>query len=227
MVRRLSRRRFLAGGLGSLLSGLRPLSGLAAAPKRVDVICRRAWRAAPPREGLRRHRIRRLTVHHSAVVLSDNRDAPGRFRGHQRAHFGNGWPDIAYHVLIDRGGNVYRGRSPRFRGDTATDYDPKGHLLVLCEGDFDRQPLSGRQVTALVDVLAWACRRFDVKPSTIRGHGDWASTACPGRRLRRKIRSGRIRARVRERLRRGGVELQVLCGDAGRRRVRRIERGRA
>lgn len=223
----ITRRRFLAGGVGALLGGLRPVSGLASEPKRLDVICRKSWRAAPPRDGLRRHRIRRLTVHHSAVVLSANRDAPARFRAHQQAHFGNGWPDLAYHLLIDRHGNVYRGRNPRFGGDTATDYDPTGHLLVLCEGDFDRQSLSGRQVTALVDVLAWACERYGVKPGTIRGHRDWASTSCPGRRLQARIESRRIRDRVRTRLRQGGVELRGLCGAAGRRRVRRIERGEA
>lgn len=224
---RVTRRGFLAGGLGALLAGLRPLAGLASTPKRVEVICRKAWRAAPPRDGLRKHRIRRPTVHHSAVVLSDNRYAPARFRSHQQTHLGNGWPDIAYHLLIDRNGNVYRGRNPRFRGDTATDYDPAGHLLVLCEGDFDRQSLSGKQATALVDVLAWACERYGMKPEAIRGHSDWASTSCPGRRLQARIESRRIRDRVRSRLRQGGVELRGLCGEAGRRRVRRIERGEA
>lgn len=199
----------------------------AASPKQVDVICRGAWGARRSREGLRRHRIRRLTVHHSAVPLTDNRDAPARFRSHQLSHFGNGWPDIAYHVLIDRNGNVYRGRLTRYRGDTATDYDPAGHFLVLCEGDFDRQTLSGPQVAALVDVLAWASERFGVPPRTIRGHRDYAATACPGRRLYRVIENRRLRDRVRRRLDSGGVELVRLCGPAGRRRVRRIENGSA
>lgn len=211
--------------MGAAAGWLLPWGARAQTAKRVEIICRNAWGAEPPRDGLRKHRIRRLTVHHSAVPLTDNTLAPSRFRSHQQAHFGNGWPDIAYHVLIDRNGNVYRGRRPRFRGDTATDYDPAGHLLVLCEGDFDAQTLSGPQVAALVDVLAWASRRFGAKPRTIRGHRDFAATACPGRRLYRLIENGKLRARVRRRLRNGGVDLVTLCGKAGRRRVRRIESG--
>jgi hypothetical protein len=219
------RRTFLIGALSAAAAWLLPGRAAAGDPKRVEIICRGAWGASAPGNGLRRHRIRRLTVHHSAVPLVDNTLAPGRFRSHQQAHFSNGWPDIAYHVLIDRNGNVYRGRRPRFRGDTATDYDPAGHLLVLCEGDFDAQTLSGPQVTALVDVLAWASGRFGVKPRTIRGHRDYAATACPGMRLHRLIANGKLRARVRRRLRNGGVDLVTLCGKAGRRRVRQIERG--
>lgn len=193
--------------------------------KEIDRICRRAWGAEPPRGSFRRHRIRRLTVHHSAVVLRDNRDAPGHFRAHQRAHFARGWPDIAYHILIDRNGNVYAARPIWARGNTATNYNPRGHLLVMCEGNFDRQRPSRAQVRALVDVLAWASKRYDVPLRRIRGHRQYADTACPGRALQRLIRNGTIRDRVRRRLRAGGVVLDRLCGRAGRRRVRRIENG--
>jgi N-acetylmuramoyl-L-alanine amidase len=191
------------------------------------MICRRAWGARPPSGEFHRHRIRRLTVHHSAVVLKDNRKAPERFRDHQASHQARGWPDIAYHILIDRNGHVYEGRPLWARGDTATDYRTRGHLLVLCEGNFDRQRPSREQAAALADVLAWAVRRFDVPVSRIRGHRDFASTACPGRGLYRLIEDGTLRRRVRRRLRAGGVRLEEICGKAGRRLVRDIEAGRA
>lgn len=227
MDTRITRRGFLAGGLGAVLGWLRPLAGVAAGgPKRVDLICRGAWGAEKAGEGLVRHRIRRLTVHHSAIALTDNREAPARFRSHQAAHQERGWPDIAYHLLIDRNGNVYQGRRWRYRGDTATNYDPKTHLLVLCEGNFDEQGSTKAQVAALVDVLAWASERFGVRPGRIAGHRDYASTACPGDRLYRLIEDRTLRRRVRRRLRSGGVELERLCGTAGRRRVRRIEAGK-
>jgi N-acetyl-anhydromuramyl-L-alanine amidase AmpD len=220
----LSRRSFLAALAGIALAPRAVLAAL----KRVDLICRPAWRARKPRrEDFATHRVRRLTVHHSAVKLTDNREAPARFRSHQASHMAKGWPDIAYHVLVDRGGNVYRGRSWRFKGDTATNYDPAGHFLVMCEGNFEDQRPSGAQLAALADVLAWASERFGVKPGRIGGHRDYASTSCPGRHLHEHVDSGKLRRMVRRRLRSGGVKLAGLCGSEGKQRVADIEAGLA
>jgi hypothetical protein len=222
----LSRRRFLLGSLGSVMWAAMPWR-TAVAARKVTMICRKAWGARPPSGEFHRHRIRRLTVHHSAVALRNNRNAPERFRDHQASHQARGWPDIAYHILIDRNGHAYEGRPMWARGDTATDYRTRGHLLVLCEGNFDSQRPSREQAAALADVLAWAVRRFDVPVSRIRGHRDFAATACPGRRLYRLIEDGTLRRRVRRRLRAGGVRLDEICGQAGRDLVADIEAGRA
>lgn len=218
----LHRRRFLAWLAALPLAVVRPWRALAAG-RTIEMICRRAWGARKPTGHFRRHHVHRLTVHHSAVVLRDNRDAPARFRDEQLDHQGRGWPDIAYHVLIDRHGNVYEGRPMWAEGDTATDYDPRGHLGVLCEGNFERQRPSEAQVRALVDVLAWAVGRFVVGVRTIKGHRDYAATACPGDALYDRL--GDVRRRVRDRLEAGGVDLVGLCGDAGKERVAAIEAG--
>jgi hypothetical protein len=219
----ITRRRFVGWAVG-FLAGVRSIRALAA-ERTVDIICRRAWGAKRPRGDFRRHRIRRITVHHSGVVLRDNRSAPQRFRDHQAAHQGRGWPDIAYHILIDRNGNVYEGRPRWAVGDTATNYDPAGHLLVMCEGHFGRQRPPEAQVAALVDVLAWGVKRYGVGLRTIRGHLDFADTACPGRSLYRRLPS--IRRRVRKRLDAGGSALDRLCGPEGRAWVEAIEAGEA
>jgi hypothetical protein len=205
--------------------GFRPPLAAAGTAKEVEIICREAWGAKPPRAGLKAHTVVRITVHHSGRKLTDNRKAPQRFRDHQAYHRSLGWPDIAYHVLIDRHGNVYQGRPRWARGDTATDYNPKGHLLVLCEGNFGAQKVSVAQMAALVDVLAWACVRYDVKPVRIRGHRDFAATACPGQKLYARIENGVVRRRVKERLAAGGAKLVELCGQAGKERVAQIEAG--
>jgi hypothetical protein len=199
----------------------------AAAVRRLDLICRRAWGAVKPTGEFKRHRIKRMTVHHSAVLLTDNREAPAHFRSHQRSHQARGWPDIAYHVLVDRNGNAYEGRPMRAVPDTATNYDPTGHFTVMCEGNFEEQRPSKAQVATLVNVLAWASVRFDVAPRTIAGHSDHADTACPGAKLQRLISGGEIRRRVKQRLAAGGVEFLELCGTDGKRRVQDIEAGRA
>ena len=220
----ISRRAFLRAVPGAAVA-LGWTLRASASGRRVQMICRGAWGAEKPSGEFDRHRIKRMTVHHSAAMLSDNSDALAHIRSHQRSHQARGWPDIAYHVVIDRNGNVYEGRPMWAVPDTATDYDPTGHFTVMCEGNFQEQRPSRAQVAALVDVLAWASTRFDVPPRTISGHQDHASTACPGGRLQRLIESGEIRRRVKERLAAGGVELTELCGKAGRRRVEEIEAG--
>jgi len=217
-----TRRRFLAWLVGAVAAAVRPLR-VGASTRRMEVICRQSWGARRPTGRFDRHRIRRLTVHHSAVVLRDNRLAPERLRDHQAAHQSRGWPDIAYHLLIDRRGNVYEGRPRWAVGDTATNYDPRGHLTVMCEGHFGRQRPSDRQVRALVDVLAWAAERYDVPIRRIRGHLGYADTACPGPRLYRRL--GAVRRAVRARIAVGGVRLVELCGEEGAARVAEIEAG--
>lgn len=226
-----SRRGFLAAlpGLAATLNGAPQASILRVAGRaaNIECICKRAWGAGPVQGTLVSHEVRRLTVHHSGKALRDNRRAPSRFRAHQRYHQSLGWPDIAYHFLIDRHGHTYKGRPSWARGDTSTDYDPSGHLLILCEGNFGNQRVSQSQERTLVRVLAWASGNFDVDPGTIRGHRDFASTTCPGADLYRLIDGGHLEHRVRKRLRRGVTSKKELCGRAGRRRVAAIERGDA
>jgi hypothetical protein len=222
----ISRRRFIVAAPGAALAVAHALRA-GAASRELEMICRSAWGALKPSGEFDRHRIKRMTVHHSAVVLTDNADAPAHFRSHQRSHQARGWPDIAYHVLVDRNGNVYEGRPMWAVPDTATNYDPTGHFTVMCEGNFQEQRPSAAQVNALAGVLAWASERFDVAPRTISGHQDHADTACPGATLQRRIEGGDVRRRVKERLAAGGVELVEICGAEGKRRVEAIEAGAA
>jgi hypothetical protein len=186
-------------------------------------ICRSSWGARAATGAYVPHQISRITVHHSAVVLTDNRKAPAQLRSFQADHQKRGWPDIAYHMLIDRRGNLYLGRPLSYAGDTNTSYDPTGHLLVLALGNFQVQEISAAQLNMTVNVLAWACTRYGIEPSAIRGHRAYASTLCPGDRYQRYITDGTVEQRVTGRL--GTVTLKNLCGDAGRRRVRQIVNG--
>jgi N-acetylmuramoyl-L-alanine amidase len=219
-----NRRGFLRW-LGLFLAGVLTPAGARAGVRTVEVICRRAWGAEEPTGEFQRHRIRRLTVHHSGVVLTDNTGAPARFRSHQASHQARGWPDIAYHLLIDRNGNLYEGRPFRAEPDTATNYDPRGHFTVMCEGNFEEQRPSRPQLAAVADVLAWAVGRYDVGVGTIHGHREYADTACPGDALQRRLDD--VRRAVRDRIRSGGVRLVELCGREGRQRVEDIESGDA
>jgi hypothetical protein len=193
----------------------------------VQAICKSAWGGREPSGALTSHTIERMTVHHTEAVLRTNRDAPARARAHQRFHMDDrGWADLAYHFLVDANGHVYEGRPVTAVGDTGTNYDPSGHLLVCAEGDFNRQGVSEAQVAAVADVLAWGAVTFGVDASTIRGHRDWApSTTCPGDAFYPLISGGTLEQAVRDRVAGGAPSLSILCGEAAEQRVADIEAG--
>lgn len=192
---------------------------------RLEIICKDAWRAAPIQGQFTGHVIERLTVHHTAVVMGSNTKAPGRIRSYQSYHQDSGWPDVAYHYLIDANGHVYEGRPTSARGDTFTEYDPTAHFLVCCDGHFDQQDVPAAQLDSLARVLAWASMQFGVSPSTIAGHRQFAATTCPGKQLHNVIADGRLQAMVEEGVAAGGVSMSLLCGQAGVDRVAAIEAG--
>jgi hypothetical protein len=182
--------------------------------------------AAAAGPGMEEHVIERLTIHHTGVVLEDNREAPARLRAHQVFHqTDRGWPDLAYHFAIDRVGNIYEGRSPQFRGDTATSYDPTGHFLVVLEGNFDVEPTAEAQLRSLSQLLAWASDRYSVGLNTIQSHRDYApgETSCPGDNLYPFVESGELARAVRSILKEELIELEYLRGDAAIDRVAEIE----
>ena len=194
---------------------------------RLEILCRAAWGAAAPRGTLPRHTIDELTVHHTAAVLSDNRKAPRRVRSFQQGHLDDGFVDLAYHYVIDAHGNVYEGRSTDIPGETYTDYDPRGHFLAVCDGNFEEQPIPAAQLEALALVLAWASARFGVPTTRLTGHRDEAATACPGEHLYAHLRDGSLKAAIDRHLAAGAPSAVVLCGPDGAARVSAIEAGGA
>jgi hypothetical protein len=225
----LSRRRLLALGGAGLAASVAPIAApptTTAAPAAREVLCRAAWGAADARPGGRHHTLDRMTVHHTEVVLGDNSNAPARLRQHQRYHQDtHGWIDIAYHFSVDRHGNIYQLRSPDLVGDTATSYDPTGHFLVVCEGDFDKEAVSEDQLNGTALVLASAAQQFGIPTSSLAGHRDFApNTTCPGASLYAHIRSGELQGRVDSLLTRP-VNLPTICGPEATEIVTAVEAG--
>ena len=197
-----------------------------ARPTPALLLCRDAWGARPARSGGKPHTPSRLTLHHAAIALGDNSNAPGRFRQDQRYHQDSlGWIDIAYHLGIDGKGNIYELRNPGIAGDTATDYDTTGHFLVICEGDFDKEAVSAAQLHGTALAFAWAAQRYNIATSTLAGHRDFAATSCPGANLYAHLSSGELKRQIDFLLSSGGVDLQQSCGADGSARVAAIEAG--
>ena len=191
------------------------------------MLCRQAWGARPALPGGQTHTINRMTIHHSAVALPDNRGIVARLQQHQRFHQDDkGWVDIAYHAAVDRRGNIFALRDTAIAGDTATDYNTTGHFLVLCEGNFDTEIVSEAQLDGAALVCAWATKQFGISIETLATHQEVAAaTDCPGRTLQAHVASGDLKQRI-SGLIASGFELRPLCGPEADSRVAAITAGR-
>ena len=197
---------------------------LSSATPSAVMLCRDAWGARPALAGGRPHTIDRMTIHHSAVALPDNRQIIARLQQHQRYHQDDkGWVDIAYHAAVDRRGNIFALRDTAIAGDTATNYDPAGHFLVLCEGNFDDETVSEAQLDSAALVCAWAMREFGITVGTLASHREVTPvTSCPGDGLEAHLTSGDLQQRITD-IATSGFDLQPLCGPDADARVAAIQ----
>ena len=138
-----------------------------------------------------------MSIHHTASLSRHNAKSPKRLKGYQRYHQRQGWADLAYHFFIDLKGNVYEGRRLTCAGDTFTQYDPAGHLLVVLDGNFENQKPTPEAIDALTTLLAWAAKTFNVPLKSLAGHRDLTATACPGHHLYQFIQNGNLLETIR------------------------------
>ena len=162
----------------------------------LGVVSKAGWGAMDVAGPFMTHELERMTLHHTAVLLEDPLLGPDRARQHQKFHIELGWPDLAYHFLVDPTGAIYEGRPVQAVGDTGTAYDPTGHFLECCEGNFDEQDPTVEQLRSVVELFAWAALEFSLDPVTIGAHRDWAETECPGDALYEFILDGSIQTEV-------------------------------
>lgn len=180
----------------------------------ITVLSRSDWGAKPVLEGALRHRIHSITIHHAGVATNRARTTIDKLRGlqawSQRADkLASGkekpaWPDIPYHYYIFWDGTITECRPSEWVGDTNTEYNPTGHLLVCLEGNFESEEPTGAQIRSLYRFTEHFAVTFRVPPERIQSHKDYsAQTTCPGQNLAVEIE--KIRARWALRLKLAGV----------------------
>ena len=167
-------------------------------PEKPRIISRAEWGSLEITEGYTPHTLDRITIHHDGSEFYG--DPVARMRSLQSGSRNRGWVDIPYHFLIDLEGKIYEGRPLQFVGDTATEYDPTGHALITVMGNYEVQEINQAQLNAIVDMASWLCYEYSLPPELIKGHRDYAATACPGANLYLYLTNGYIVSAVQERL---------------------------
>jgi hypothetical protein len=167
--------------------------------KEFEILNRDTWHANPPRY-YEEHIPNRITIHHEGTRFEKGKNAAEHIKNVQVWGMGpeRSWTDIPYHFMIDPDGNIYEGRNVFTTGETATSYDPEGHLLITCLGNFEEQEVSEEQLNSLISLIAHCCKKYQITPETIAAHKDYAETLCPGKNLYKYIESGYIKDKVKE-----------------------------
>jgi len=122
-----------------------------------------------------------IVVHHSASTGTGGSD-DAELRALQNVHVKtNGWPGLSYHFVIMKNGNIYQINN--LDDNTYTDTINVDSVAVLMHGyfhaPFNQQPTAA-QLSSLQFMLRNLMGRFNLPHTSIRGHRDRTSTACPG-----------------------------------------------
>lgn len=166
----------------------------------INIVPRSAWEAIEPKD-YAQHKPVRITVHHEGTILKESDDAAKKIKAIQRWGMGpeKKWADIPYHFLIAPNGKVYEGRSVFTVGETSTEYNPTGHLLICCLGNLEKDSVPPAQLKALVQMIAYSSATYNIPLDSLATHKDFsAQTTCPGKYLSHYFENGYIRREVKK-----------------------------
>jgi len=202
---------------------------------------RDSWAPGPPTGPLAAEEVRFLLVHHTAENTEHTAAQVPRILAAMYAfHTGpKGWHDIAYNFLVDREGGVWEGRAGSLAGPVAADATggSQGFDQLVCFiGDFTSVTPTPAALDAGNRTLAWLAQRYSidtsagakvtfvsrgsnkwpagarVTTSTIAGHREMSTTACPGNAFYPYVRN-QMQGAVQE-LRGGGVPAAPVTSAA-------------
>jgi N-acetylmuramoyl-L-alanine amidase len=183
-----------------IVSGCCPGKKISTSKTAVVIVPRSGWNAAEPRP-YKSHVPVQITIHHEGTKLEITDDAARKIKNIQTWGMGKdrNWVDIPYHFLIAPDGTIYEGRNIFTVGETATEYDPTGHLLITCLGNLEQQEVPPAQLAALTRLIAYCCKKYNLPMETIASHRDHsAQTTCPGKNLYQYLQNGYIRTEVKK-----------------------------
>ncbi len=170
-------------------------------PDTLNNISQEDWGGIENQETAESHKIERITLHHGGVEFTADKDPIEYMRNLQSwSRTEKKWIDIPYHFLIDLDGKIYEGRSLKHPGDTNTNYDPSGHLLICLMGNYEIQLVNSEQFEALTNLITFFCKELDISTELIKGHKDYTETACPGKDFYKYLENDSLVIEVKEKL---------------------------
>ena len=186
----------------AVASLLLALAGCASTPPSPEIISVEAWGGSTVAANAPPQQITHITLHHQGEIWQQGADVQAYLRRLQQwSRLTKRWADIPYHYVIAQDGRIHAARPLTQAGDTNTEYDPRGHALVMLVGNFEEQQPTAAQLHAAVALTAWLAREHKLGLDAIASHKDHsAQSVCPGKNLYADLASGWFKAEVAKRL---------------------------
>jgi hypothetical protein len=155
----------------------------------IAILPRTTWSARNPNRGNMdpMGKVTRVTIHHSAILLRDDRQSAcsAQLQVIQRDHMGaRGYGDIGYHFLIDPSGRIWQGRDLRWQGAHAKGEHNVGNIGICLLGNFmpgkDGQKPNKEQLQAMERLVVHLLGRFGLQGDDLFCHSHFRNTECPG-----------------------------------------------
>lgn len=197
------RRHLLLAGLGLL--GTAGLTACASKPYAVPapaIVSTEAWGSVNMPNPGPAQTITHITLHHQGETWNPSRD-PAEYlpKLQSWSRQTRKWADIPYHYVISPQGRIYAARPESIAGETNTEYDPRGHLLIMVLGNFEEVEPTPQALAAVAELMAWSAQRLKLGVDSIATHKDHSKqTVCPGKNLYRYVQSGWLKNAVAARM---------------------------
>jgi len=132
----------------------------------------------------REMRFRYIVIHHTASDI-------GNMEYYRRLHMKErGWPDIAYHFIINNGtyntamgqieeSGLWKEREINY--STKVSYVNYFGIAVALVGNFEQHSVSPLQWESLVNLATMLAVKYSIPPERIIAHRELWETACPGK----------------------------------------------
>jgi len=122
-----------------------------------------------------------VVIHHTQTPNEPAAMERARLRNIRDYHMGDrAWGEVAYHYFVGAAGEIYEGRGWQFEGDSGTQYDLDGRLLICLLGDFSENLPSAETLESLVTLVAEKIHEHKLTPDKVLTHRMAAATDCPG-----------------------------------------------
>ncbi|MGY5851306.1 exo-beta-N-acetylmuramidase NamZ domain-containing protein [Salegentibacter sp. F14] len=161
------------------------------------VITREDWKANEPVKEMIPHKPQFITIHHTGMPQNPELAIEKKLQALQQfsqkdspmadGSIKKAWADVPYHFYIATSGEIAEGRDIHFQGDSNTNYDLNGHILIVVEGNFNKENVLPQQWESLKKLVNYISTTYGISKKTISGHRDQAKTTCPGEALYQKL----------------------------------------
>jgi hypothetical protein len=131
-----------------------------------------------------------VVIHHTVTGEGTTQETVERIlRQIDDYHRSRNWGGIGYNIAVDHAGRIYEARGMNIMGVHTANANGRNYGVVYI-GDTRKNftPAAAKAIEQVIDML----QANSKKKLVVKGHRDWASTACPGPKLYDLVKAGKF-----------------------------------